>query len=59
MTRQAAYRLQQLAAGLCGRGCQRPRWGSKTMCRRCAIEMSEDQAARRAVRAGKRIQEAA
>ncbi len=50
MTRQAAYRLQQLASGQCGRGCQRRRWGTRTLCRRCALDMREQQLERRLAR---------
>lgn len=46
MTRQALYRRQQLAAGKCGRGCGGPRWGPRTMCRRCTLKLRADRQVR-------------
>lgn len=46
VTPQARYRQQQLAAGKCGRGCGRPRWGTRTMCEPCTKAMRRDRQVR-------------
>jgi hypothetical protein len=46
MTRQALYRLAQLAAGLCASGCGRPRWGQRTRCRPCTWKLRHERALR-------------
>lgn len=46
MTRQAIYRRQQLAAGKCGRGCGRSRWGRRTMCEPCTLKLRADRQVR-------------
>lgn len=46
MTRQALYRIAQLAAGKCGRGCGRPRWGDRTACEPCARKLRAERQVR-------------
>lgn len=59
MTRQALYRLEQIALGNCGRGCHRARWGTRTMCRLCTLRMGIAQRRRRRARANAQRREAA